>query len=68
MNHGSIRVRTDKPDYSEIPDHTYMWMQSVYGDISELIADDIPTPYRNPVITTTYKDANLFHDLLQGEQ
>ena len=64
MNHGSIWVRTDKPDYSEIPDHTYTWMQSVYGDVSKLVADDIPTPLGNLVITTTYKDANLFHDFV----
>ena len=66
MNHGSIWIRTDKPNYSEIPNHTYTWMQSVYGDISELVADNIPTPKGNPVITTTYKNANHFHDFVTG--
>ena len=66
MNHGSIQVRMDEPDYSGIPDHTYTWMQSVYGDVSELIADDIPMLLGNLVITITYKDANLFHDFVTG--
>ena len=66
MNHGNIQVRTDKPNYSKIPNHTYMWMQSVYGDILELVADNIPMPQGNPVIITTYKDANLFHDFVTG--
>ena len=43
INYGSIWIRTDEPDYSEIPDHTYTWMQSVYGDVSELVADNILT-------------------------
>ena len=66
MNHGSIRVRTDKPDYSKISNHTYTWMWLVYGDVSKLIADDIPMLLGNPVVTTTYKDANLFHDFVTG--
>ena len=64
MNHGCIQVRTDKPDYSNLPDHSYMWMRSVYGNVLELVADDILMPCSNLVMTTTYKDANLFHDFV----
>ena len=66
MNHRSIQVRTDKPDYSKLPDHSYTWMQSMYSEIFELVADDIPIPHGNPVMTITYKDANLFHDFVTG--
>ena len=41
-------------------------MRMVYGDISEMIVEDIPMPCGNPVVTTTYKDANLFHDFVTG--
>ena len=39
-------------------------MRTVYGDVEEAIADNIPTPLGNPVLTTTYKDANLYHDFI----
>ena len=57
-------MRTDKPDYSKLLDYSYTWMQSVYSKVLELVADDIPIPHGNLVITTTYKDANLFHDFV----
>ena len=31
-----------------------------------MVADDIPMPHGNPVLITTYKDANLFHDFITG--
>ena len=27
-----IRIRTDKPDYSDLPDPDYDWSGTVYGD------------------------------------
>ena len=59
---GAIRVRTNKPDYSELPDVTYDWMYTVYGDVREYIPKDIPKPAGNKVTLTTYIDANLYHD------
>jgi len=38
----------------------------VYGPVSELVPDDAPLPLGKPVITTTYVDANLYHDLITG--
>ena len=32
----------------------------------KLIADDIPKPLGKLVLTTTFKDANLYHDFLTG--
>ena len=36
----------------------------MYGNIKEVIADNILMPLGNLVLTTTYKDANLFHDFI----
>ena len=34
MKHGIIRIRTEEPDYSEIPVPEYDWEKSVYGNVS----------------------------------
>ena len=63
---GSIRVRTDLPDYSTLPEQKYDWTD-IYGDTKEEIPPNFfPEPLGKPVITTTYKDANLYHDYLTG--
>jgi Reverse transcriptase (RNA-dependent DNA polymerase) len=62
----AIRFRTDEPDYSDLPEHNFDWMSSVYGDDSEPIPHDIPEPLGKHVRITHYVDANLFHDMLTG--
>jgi hypothetical protein len=66
FKHGAIRVRTGLPNYSHLKQVDYDWMYSVYGEVRENIPYDMPEPLGNKVITTTYKDANLYHDLLTG--
>ena len=66
FKHGCIRVRTDMPDYSDLPFKDYEWGKSVYGDVKEERPRDAPPPKGKPVVTTTYKDANLAHDLITG--
>jgi len=66
FSHACIHVRTGIPDYSELEDKVYDWEYTVYGRVHEHIPDDIPTPLGNPVLTTTYVDANLYHCLLTG--
>ena len=63
---GAIRVRTDKPDYSELPDTMYDWMYMVYENVRENIPIDTPKPAGNNFILTTYVDANLYHDYITG--
>ena len=41
-------------------------MYSVYGKVGELTPDDAPEPLGQPVISSTYEDANLYHDLTTG--
>ena len=66
MKHGFIRIRTEEPDYSDIPEQHYDWARSVYGNVEEVIPSDIPTPKGKRVVPTTYVDANLYHDLVTG--
>ena len=41
MRHGMIRIRTEEPDYSALPEITYDWAYSVYGNVKELISSRI---------------------------
>ncbi len=61
-----IRIRTDEPDYSDLPSKEYDWAKTVYGEVKERKPHDAPTPKGKYVVTTTYKDANLYHDLMTG--
>ena len=63
---GTICIRTEEPDYSQLVDVEYDWMYSVYGDVCELLPEDAPTPLGKPIVITTYVDANLYHCLLTG--
>jgi len=64
--HAAVRVRTEMPDYSDLPQHSPSWARSVYGDVKEQRPVDAPAPKGKTVRTTTYKDANLYHDLMTG--
>jgi hypothetical protein len=59
-------VRTSQPNFDELPEQNFDWCHSVYGTVEELIPKDAPPPLGNKVITVTYTDANLYHDMLTG--
>jgi hypothetical protein len=50
-----IHVRTKEPDYSDIPDHQYDWMYTVYGDTKEVLPKGTPEPLSKHVIITLHK-------------
>jgi hypothetical protein len=62
----AIRVRTEEPDFSDLPIQKYDWCETVYGNVKEEVPADIPTPLGNQVTIVTYVDANLYHDILTG--
>ena len=64
--HGVIRIRTAEPDYSDIPPKVYDWAYTCYRGAKEEIPQDAPPARGKPVVTTTYMDANLYHDLISG--
>jgi hypothetical protein len=66
MKHASIRVRTEEPDYSDLPDNVPDWTYSVYGKVGVLLPVDAPEPLGNHVTLTHYVDANLMHDIATG--
>ena len=66
MKHGAIRVRTEEPDYSDVPDPEYAWAYSVYREVKEVAPTDAPKPLGKFVTLTHYVDANLMHDMVTG--
>ena len=63
----AIRFRTDQPDYSFLPDQDFDWTYSVYGNVEEILPDDMPEPLGKAVTTTTTMDANWNHCLATGK-
>ena len=63
----AIRFRTDQPDYSFLPDQDFDWTYSVYGNVQEILPDDMPEPLGEAVITTTTMEASLNHCLATGK-
>jgi hypothetical protein len=53
MRHACIRIRTDEPDYSDLPELSHDWSRSVYGEINELIPHDAPEPLGKHVTSLT---------------
>ena len=66
MKHGVIRTRTDLPDFSDHPEKVYDWENTCYRGAEEQLPHDAPPPLGNPVITSHYVDANLYHDMISG--
>ena len=66
MRHAVIRIRTEEPDYSDLPDKQYDWSYSVYKGAKEEMPKDLPPPRGKPIVTTTFVDANLYHDMVSG--
>ena len=62
----AIRIRTAEPDFSDLPEQIFDWAKTVYGDVKELIPEDIPIPLGKFVTLVTYVDANLFHNMITG--
>ena len=66
FRHATIRFRTEEPDMSSIPTTSYDWEESVYGKVSELLPEDAPEPKGKHVVTISYHDANLYHNVITG--
>ena len=65
--HFAIRYRTKEPDYSHLPKQEYKWTRTAYGNVKEETPKDTPKPLGKRVITTTFLDANLLHDIVTGK-
>jgi hypothetical protein len=56
MKHASIRVRTEEPDFSDLPDNVHDLTYSVYGQVEELLPEGAPEPLGNYVTLSHYVD------------
>jgi hypothetical protein len=65
MRFTSIRVRTEEPDFSGVPDHQYDWMYIVYGNT--LLPKDASEPLGRHITLSHYVDANLMDDVMTGK-
>jgi hypothetical protein len=54
------------PDYSDIPDPPHDWAYTCYAGAREELPVNAPPPLGKAVLTTSYVDANLYHDLISG--
>ena len=63
----TIRFRADQPDYSFLLDQDFDWTYSVYGNVQEILPDDMPEPLSKAVITMATMDANWSHSLATGK-
>ena len=59
--------RTKEPEYSHLPNQQYEWTRTVYGNVKVELPKDIPKPLGKRVVTTTFLDANLLHNIVTGK-
>jgi hypothetical protein len=52
VRHAAIRIRTEEPHYSDLPEIEHDWSRSVYGEVNEVVPTDAPEPLGNHVTTT----------------
>jgi hypothetical protein len=66
VKHASIRIKTEEPDYSDLPNNVPDWKYSVYVKVEELLPEGAPDPLGNHVTLSHYADPNLMHDISTG--
>eukprot|EP00957_Ditylum_brightwellii_P167911 12781936-Ditylum_brightwellii.AAC.1 len=59
----AIKLNTEMPDYSNYNVEKRNWGY-IYHPCQEEIPEDMPEPCGNFVMTTTFVDANLLHDVI----
>jgi hypothetical protein len=67
FRHGTIRYRTEMPDVSDYEFPQRDWHDTPFYDSKEEYPTNLPTPRGNPVLMTTFVDANLGHDKISGK-
>jgi len=66
MKDAMVHVWTDEPNYSGLPEQDFDWARTIYGDVKEVVPEDIPEPLGKFVMLTTYINANLYHNMITG--
>ena len=60
---GAVRLHINIPDNLHTAPGDHNWDTTVYGNVTEELPHDMPTPKGKPVRMTTFEDANLLHDI-----
>ncbi len=62
--HSAISTSCEMPDYSKLDAEyqVYDWANTAYRNVKEALLHNMPIPLGKPVLTTTYKEANIYHD------
>jgi hypothetical protein len=64
---GATHFRVKIPNHEQIANHIqYDWSSSIYGNVTEELPPDMPTPRGKRMHTSTYQYANLHRDLVTG--
>ena len=66
FRHAAIRLRTEEPNMPSIPTTSYDWEESVCGKVTKLLPEDAPAPKGKHVVTISYCDASLYHNIVTG--
>jgi hypothetical protein len=66
MQYVSIRVRTEEPHYSDLPENNYDCTYTVYGNVTELLPTDALETLGIYVTLPHFLDANFVHDVTTG--
>jgi hypothetical protein len=64
---GAIRIRVEQPNLDNLPNQDFDWCYSVYGNVKEVLPNDLPLLLGRDITIITYTDANLYHDILTGQ-
>ena len=64
---GTIKYRTNEPDYSNLPHKEYVWTRTGYAGAREELPHNLPKPLGRQVTSIHYVDAKLHHDLITGK-
>ena len=63
---GAIQVRCQEPDYSDLPTQAFDWEKTIYGEVMEVLPDDMPELLMQEILLASFVDSNLYHDYVMG--
>ena len=66
MRHAFIRIRTEEPDFADLPQKKYDWARTADRNVREEITHNIPKAFGKRFVLSHYKDTNHYQDKTTG--
>ena len=67
FQHATIRIRTEEPDLSSLPNQVFDQEKSIYREVTELLPKDTPQKCGKSASTISYYNTNnLYHNIITG--